>query len=314
VTTVARIERPVGVTILAVLYFVGAAFLVLGALGLAVFMVAGGSLGAAQGNAAASVAIGAVGAAFCLMLAAVDFAAGYGLWTLKPWGRTVAIVLAVLGLLGFPFGTLISIVVLVYMFRPGTKVTFSGKSIGELTAQEAALVAAPSSGMGTGVVIAIVAVVAVIALVGLTGIVAAIAVPGLLRARMSGNEASAIGALRAINSAQAVYATQCNGYAPTLRQLADARVLSPDLGGDASVTKSGYRIALTAATGAQTKAAAATGCGTTVTGYFAHAEPMTMGATGTRAFATDSRGTIFQDTSGPVTESAVAAGAARPID
>ena len=39
--------------------------------------------------------------------------------------------------------------------------------------------------------------------VAIIGIIAAIAVPGLLRARMSGNEASAIGSLRAINSAEA---------------------------------------------------------------------------------------------------------------
>ena len=38
--------------------------------------------------------------------------------------------------------------------------------------------------------------------VAIIGIIAAIAVPGLLRARMSGNEASAIGSLRAINSAR----------------------------------------------------------------------------------------------------------------
>ena len=39
--------------------------------------------------------------------------------------------------------------------------------------------------------------------VAIIGIIAAIAIPGLLRARMSGNEASAIGSLRAINSGQA---------------------------------------------------------------------------------------------------------------
>ena len=37
--------------------------------------------------------------------------------------------------------------------------------------------------------------------VAIIGIIAAIAVPGLLRARMAGNEASAIGSLRVINSA-----------------------------------------------------------------------------------------------------------------
>ena len=38
--------------------------------------------------------------------------------------------------------------------------------------------------------------------VAIIGIIAAIAVPGLLRARMSGNEAAAIGSLRAVNSAE----------------------------------------------------------------------------------------------------------------
>ena len=54
--------------------------------------------------------------------------------------------------------------------------------------------------------------------VAIIGIIAAIAVPGLLRARMSGNEASAIGSLRAINSAQSTYSSSCggNGYASSL--------------------------------------------------------------------------------------------------
>src|SRR4029077_9508840 len=47
--------------------------------------------------------------------------------------------------------------------------------------------------------------------VAIIGIIAAIAVPGLLRARMSGNEASAIGTMRAINSSQVTYAASCGG-------------------------------------------------------------------------------------------------------
>ena len=43
--------------------------------------------------------------------------------------------------------------------------------------------------------------------VAIIGIIAAIAVPGLLRARMSGNESSAIGSMRAINSAQAAFSS-----------------------------------------------------------------------------------------------------------
>src|SRR6059036_3381564 len=66
--------------------------------------------------------------------------------------------------------------------------------------------------------------------VAIIGIIAAIAVPGLLRARMSGNEASAIGSLRAINTAQQNYSQQCNGYSATLVDLRVAgNFLSPDL-------------------------------------------------------------------------------------
>src|SRR5260370_21101015 len=79
------------------------------------------------------------------------------------------------------------------------------------------------------------------------GIIAAIAVPGLLRARMSGNEASAIGSLRAINSGQASYSSSCaaGGYAIDLKDLVKAPAgsnqgfISPDLYSNA-VVKSGY--------------------------------------------------------------------------
>ena len=54
--------------------------------------------------------------------------------------------------------------------------------------------------------------------VAIIGIIAAIAVPGLLRARMSGNESSAIGSMRAINSAKSAYssAAASGGYADDL--------------------------------------------------------------------------------------------------
>src|SRR2546425_4936717 len=58
--------------------------------------------------------------------------------------------------------------------------------------------------------------------VAIIGIIAAIAVPGLLRARMAGNEASAIGSLRALNSSNVNYMTNCAngaGYANTLIEL-----------------------------------------------------------------------------------------------
>ncbi len=74
--------------------------------------------------------------------------------------------------------------------------------------------------------------------VAIIGIIAAIAVPGLLRARIAGNEASAIGSLRAVNSANLNWMTNCaggRGYAATLAALGEAPTsggqpfISPDL-------------------------------------------------------------------------------------
>ena len=73
--------------------------------------------------------------------------------------------------------------------------------------------------------------------VAIIGIVAAIAVPGLLRARIAGNEASAIGSLRAVNSANLNWMTNCaggRGYAATLAALGQPPTggqpfISPDL-------------------------------------------------------------------------------------
>jgi type IV pilus assembly protein PilA len=131
--------------------------------------------------------------------------------------------------------------------------------------------------------------------VAIIGIIAAIAVPGLLRARMSGNEASAIGSMRAVNTAQQNYSQQCNGYAPVLTELKLAgNFLSPDLTGAASVVKSGFTVALAAGMGNMPLGAPPAGCAGTGTNYYASAGPLSN-STGSRAFATDEQGTIWQN-------------------
>jgi type IV pilus assembly protein PilA len=140
--------------------------------------------------------------------------------------------------------------------------------------------------------------------VAIIGIIAAIAVPGLLRARMAGNEASAIGSLRAINSGQASFSSSCGqgNYADTLPHLFLAPTggtgfISPDLGSGAIVLKSGYNVTLEPLTG--TAATAVIPCNDatawTVPSFYASAQPATLNGTGTRSFATDTRGTIFQN-------------------
>src|ERR1041385_5916547 len=145
--------------------------------------------------------------------------------------------------------------------------------------------------------------------VAIIGIIAAIAVPGLLRARMSGNEASAIGSLRAINSSESTFSSSCggNGYAQKLEDLALAPsgstqgFISPDLA-TTGVVKSGFYVTLAADTSAATVTTASATCNASsanaVSSYFAHAEPVTVGSTGQRSFATDTRGTIYFKNSG----------------
>jgi len=151
--------------------------------------------------------------------------------------------------------------------------------------------------------------------VAIIGIIAAIAVPGLLRARMSGNESSAIGSLRAVNSAQASYASSAapGGYSVDLAVLVEAcpgssqGFISPDLGATSSV-KSGYTITMTDGAAA---ADVANDCNGVMSRseYYSTAIPITMGSTGNRTFASTAGGSIFFTlTTTPPTEAEMAPG------
>jgi prepilin-type N-terminal cleavage/methylation domain-containing protein len=161
--------------------------------------------------------------------------------------------------------------------------------------------------------------------VAIIGIIAAIAIPGLLRARMAGNEASAIGSLRAINSGEAAYSSSCanGGYATTLADLFKAPsggsgFISPDLA-TSPVVKSGYTVTLAAATSpaAALITLAAETCngsaGNAMSSFYGTATPVTPNGTGTRYFATDTRGTIFQDTAGLPPEPLTTGGTIKPV-
>ena len=161
--------------------------------------------------------------------------------------------------------------------------------------------------------------------VAIIGIIAAIAIPGLLRARMAGNEASAIGSLRAINSGQAAFSSSCGqgGYATSLTQLFTKATsggqgfISPDLGASDSVVKSGYTVVLGKGLTTTVVLAQASTCnnaGDSLGSYFASSNPVTPNGTGSRYFGTDERGTIFQDTALPLTNALLAtAGTVQPV-
>jgi len=161
--------------------------------------------------------------------------------------------------------------------------------------------------------------------VAIIGIIAAIAVPGLLRARMNGNETSAIGSLRAVKSAQISYSVTCaqGAYAVLFATLGTPppggvqAFLSDDLA-NAGVNplKSGFVFSLAAGFGS---AAGPNDCNGTATdlAFYASAVPISPATSGNRAFATNADDGIWQDVAAagaaPPAEPFVAAGTVSPI-
>ena len=150
--------------------------------------------------------------------------------------------------------------------------------------------------------------------VTIISIVGAIAVPALLRGRITANEASAIGSLRAINSAESAYAGSAalGSYAPLLSILVlpcpggTVGFISPDLANDPS-QKSGYVVTLAPGTAP----VGGPDCNGTPTqqGYYLTAVPKNVGTTGHRAFASSNRYVVYFDPSGVApTEAAMAPG------
>jgi type IV pilus assembly protein PilA len=120
-------------------------------------------------------------------------------------------------------------------------------------------------------------------------IIAAIAIPNLLRSKMAANEASAVGSLRSINTAEVTYSSTypTQGFG-TLAQLsyggaactgtiANACLIDDTL---AAGTKSGFNFAASNLTG------------TPVSTYSMNANAITIGSSGNRSFFTDQTGVI----------------------
>jgi len=135
-------ERPTGVTILAVLTLIGAACLALGG----ILFLAGGAM-FSQAWASGFGAIAGVGAAIIavvfLVFAALYVAVGMGMLKLQNWARIVTIILVGLGLLSAAGGVLLSLLhmrvfflvrelivlgidiwIIAYLFKPHVKQAF----------------------------------------------------------------------------------------------------------------------------------------------------------------------------------------------
>jgi len=146
-------ERPTGVTVISVLNFIGAAFYVLGALG--IFM--GGAFlaqmtrSSPQGGAGMTTMIAGLGAVLGVVLligAGLCLLVGIGLWKLANWARILEVVLLALGvcfglfglvgaLTNFHAGPLIwqlivlaiQLWIIVYFFKPHVKQAFGATSL-----------------------------------------------------------------------------------------------------------------------------------------------------------------------------------------
>ncbi|MBZ5694224.1 MAG: hypothetical protein LAN36_02560 [Acidobacteriia bacterium] len=141
-------ERPTGVTILAILAFIatGCAALV------GLMFLLGGAMMSSMGAFPRFGMMAGMGSAIlgvvCLGLAALYLVAGLGLWKLQEWARILTIVLAGLGLLVNGFGILgplmsfhimfllwravvlgLDVWVLVYLFQPHVKKAFGATGV-----------------------------------------------------------------------------------------------------------------------------------------------------------------------------------------
>jgi type IV pilus assembly protein PilA len=129
-------------------------------------------------------------------------------------------------------------------------------------------------------------------------IIAAIAIPNLMRSKMAANEASAVGSIRTVVTAETTYASSWGiGYAADLVSLGSATagactatstnacLLDPIL---STGTKSGYTFA----------AAGNTPAGGVNGGFEVNATPISVGQTGQRSFCSDQSGVIRFNTTG----------------
>lgn len=133
------------------------------------------------------------------------------------------------------------------------------------------------------------------------GILASIGVAALLRARMVANESSAIGGMRATFSAQFAYLSGCGqGNYATSYVILGAKptaisqgYISEGMGAAINPSRSGYTFGLQMGAGGSASSNDCNGNPTQTT-YYATATPNVVGQTGSRSFAVNQGGSVYQ--------------------
>jgi type IV pilus assembly protein PilA len=137
--------------------------------------------------------------------------------------------------------------------------------------------------------------------IAIIGVIAAIAIPSLLRARVSANEASAIGDTRTVISAEAAYHAASSGYYGTITCLSapfgclpsynGPSFIDPVIGAPGIVQKGGYQRSWT-------QTVDTGGPPGSVESYCYQSLPIQQGKTGVRGFGGDSSGNVVQSNAG----------------
>ena len=143
--------------------------------------------------------------------------------------------------------------------------------------------------------------------VAIIGIIAAIAIPSLLRARVSANEAGTIGDIRSVISAQAAFQSAASGWyapitclstpAPCIIGYPSTAPTFSDQTIAATSPKSGYNRTFSPGNLPNPVPPATVLVGV-VDGYCYGAVPSTIGQTGVRGFGGDASGRVCQDIAG----------------
>ena len=209
--------------------------------------------------------------------------------------RGFAIASLVLGILGLPTIGLLGVGAM------------AGIILGVIALVKASKAPAEYGGRGMAVAGIALAVISIL-LTPFIGIIAAIAIPSLLRARVSANEAAAIGDIRTVIMAEGAYQSANGGYYDRLECLAQPATCIPAYAGPSmlsaeiarAATKNGYRRSFHAGAPASPRPPAVSP--TSMMSYAYATVPDKKGTTGVRAFCGDHTGVVCYKLDGVLPE------------
>jgi type IV pilus assembly protein PilA len=199
--------------------------------------------------------------------------------------RGFAIASLVLGILGLPTIGLLGVGAMAGIILGVVALVKAGKS--------------PAEYGGRGLAVAGIALSVIsILLTPVIGILAAIAIPSLLRARVSANETAVLGDIRTVISAEAAYQSVNGGYFDKLECLAEPSRCIPAYSGPSvmttdlatAATKNGYRRLFYAGPAVSPRPLAVSP--TSMMSFAYVTVPLQKGTTGVRAFCGDASGRI----------------------